>query len=227
MARCMTEVAISIFLRYTFRLWGVVATAIPPKIQLKTVSAPRGQSSHKNSQKVAPQPISISKSLDSTCCPAWAISFCYLPADRRIDCALHLHGFDHQQSGRLCSRSDSVLPRHRVTNPGNGRADLACFCGIGFRALRRCCTSRLLSRTVDFPRLAVQLEEDGPVAIGMRFADGQEFDDERSCPASSSTVDLRRRSPSRKRTAARAALPHRHSYCALRANLMKTSGYIM
>jgi hypothetical protein len=69
---------------------------------------------------------------------------------------------------------------------GNRRADLARFVGVGLRD-GRAFGLDLCVADGDFARLAVQLEEHGAVAVRVRFADGEEFDDE-VLPGSSSTV---------------------------------------
>ena len=61
---------------------------------------------------------------------------------------------------------------------GDRRADLAGVRGVGLDS-RLLLHVELLIADVDFAGLAVQFEEDGASAVGVRFADGEELDHQR------------------------------------------------
>ena len=163
-----------------------------------------------------------SRSFDSTVLAGLHQHLLYLPADRRVNRTLHLHGFHHQQPVAFFNLLIQ-LHRHGGHHAGNGRADLAGLRGIGL-------APRLLFRLQaavahrDFSRLTVQLEEHRACAVGVRLAHRQELDHQRLAglelhrnllAALHAVVELRRGQ-------------HLHVALGLArlANFRKTSGYI-
>ena len=101
-----------------------------------------------------------------------------MPRDGRVDRALHLHRFHHQQPVALL---DLLVQLHgdRGDDARDRRADLAGIAGIGLDARGAAFDFEAAVADGDFARLAVQFEEDRARAVGMRLADGEEFDDQR------------------------------------------------
>ena len=76
---------------------------------------------------------------------------------------------------RTASPATTATP---TTRPGSGAADLVRVGRVGLGGLADGRGERAVD-DLDLAGLAVQLEEDGPLAVGVRLADGQELDDQR------------------------------------------------
>ena len=100
-----------------------------------------------------------------------------LPGDFAVDGGFHLHGFEREQ---LLALGDLVagFDGHGDDHARHRRADLLGVGGVGLGGLDAVGLQRLVDDG-HIARLAVELEEDGARAVGMRLADRQELDDQR------------------------------------------------
>ena len=94
-----------------------------------------------------------------------------------VEGRLHLHGLDREQ---LLPLADRVADDdgHADDQAGQGGADLVRVVRVGLGGLAHGGGERAVD-DLDLAGLAVQLEEDGALAVGVGLADGQELDDQR------------------------------------------------